>query len=275
MILAETWKSRRVRLGSTWDWCGSGQPIGLTAVKSNRAQYLIRKIKSDINCIHSEESERQNRTENTAPQPSISMTWVAGHMGSEGNEAADALAKEAAEFGSSECHLLPKFLQRRLPTSLSATIQHSKKSTKLENIKRWRRSKRFKRINTIDPELPSQSYIKATEGLNHRQTSVLTQLRTGHIALNKYLHRIQRSETPNCPHCPGIKEDTDHMLLRCWKYAVHRHKLVVMFKHDAYSAKHLLSDRKAIPHTLNFLNKTGRFRNTYGDIKAELIVDDK
>jgi hypothetical protein len=50
-------------------------------------------------------------------------------MGSTGNEAADKLAKAAVEFGSSDKHLLPKFLRTTLPGSLSATKQHIKHVT--------------------------------------------------------------------------------------------------------------------------------------------------
>lgn len=54
------------------------------------AQYLIDKIKADVARIHSEETERKQRTGNAIARPSISITWVAGHVGSEGNEAKEA-----------------------------------------------------------------------------------------------------------------------------------------------------------------------------------------
>lgn len=66
------------------------------------AQYLIDKIKRDINKIHAKGRKkiiRQNAI--NQPEMEITLTWVSGHMGSTGNKAADDLAKEAAEFGSS------------------------------------------------------------------------------------------------------------------------------------------------------------------------------
>jgi len=204
-----------------------------------------------------------------------SMTWVAGHMNSEGNEAVDKLAKEAAEFGSSEQQQLPTFLRRQLPNGLSGYLQQIAQLSKEGNEKWWKRSKRYKRTKTIDPDLSAPNYIKVTNGLNRRQTSVLTQMRTGHDTLNKHLHRIKRADSPGCPYCLNTSEDTTHVLLRCWKYAALRHQLRLTLKRKAYSLQHLLSNRSAIRHTLNFLNKTGRLRATYRDISAELIDDDK
>jgi len=242
--------------------------------KPQSAQYLIDEIKKitlkiQKKALQNQEQGAQQRQQTT------SLTWVAGHMNSEGNEAVDKLAKEAAEFGSSEQQLLPAFLRRQLPKGLSACLQQIAQLTKENNEKWWKQSRRYSRTKTIDPDLPAPSYIKATNGLNRRQISVLTQMRTGHNSLNKHLHRIKRADSPRCPHCPNAYEDATHVLFRCWKYATQRHQLALTLKRKAYSIQHLLSNRSAIRHTLNFLNKTGRFRATYGDISAELIDDNK
>ena len=134
----------------------------------------------------------------------IALTWVARHMGSEGNEAADKQAKLAAEFGSSNNDLLPPFLCRKLLDSLSAVKQQINSDTRKETKSWWKRSKHYRRIRSIDLSLLSLKYIQATSGLNHRQTSILTQLRTGHILLNGHLFRINKIKAPQCPHCPNV-----------------------------------------------------------------------
>ena len=201
----------------------------------------------------------------------IALTWVAGHMGSEGNEAADEQAKLAAEFGSSSNDLLPPFLRRKLPDSLSAVKQQIDSDTKKETKSWWKRSKRYGKIRSIDPSLPSSKYIQATSGLNRRQTSILTQLRTGHIPLNGHLFCINRIEVPQCPHCPIAIEDVAHFLFNCNKYMIQRHRLVIAVKWKAFNVKHILTNPAAIRHTLNFVNNTGRLRHIYGDIGAELM----
>ena len=230
------------------------------------AQYLIDRIKRDISRIHEEEkAKRIRQNAMNRPEMEISFTWIAGHKGSIGNEAADELAKQAAEFGSSNNDLLPPFLRRKLPDSLSAVKQQIDNDTK-------KRSKRYRRIKFIDSSFPSSKYIQATSGLNRRQTSVLTQLRTGHIPLNGHLFRINKTDSPHCDHCPNTMEDVPHLLFHCSKYAIQRHKFVMAIGRKSFNSNHILTNPAAIRHTLNFVSSTGRLRRTYGDISAELMA---
>jgi hypothetical protein len=66
----------------------------------------------------------------------------------------------------------------------------------------WAKSPQVTRINTIDHSLPSQNFLKLVGGCTCAQLSLLMQLQTGRIALNRHLYRLSKTASPQCPHCP-------------------------------------------------------------------------
>ena len=59
-----------------------------------------------------------------------------------------------------------------------------------------------------------------TNNLNNR-TRYRTEIYiiTGHIGLNKHLHRINRSDTSNCPKCTDTEETVAHYIGQCPAYS--------------------------------------------------------
>ena len=93
----------------------------------------------------------------------------------------------------------------------------------------------------IDPAFPSNKYRLLTRDLTRAQTSLITQLRTGHAPLNKRLHRIKKANSPLCKSCLLAEESTHHYLLEC---RAHSHARVAMSRklgRKATSMKHLLN----------------------------------
>jgi len=161
--------------------------------------------------------------------------------------------------------------ERQLPLSISAINQSIGANIKVLTKEWWNRSPRHEKMTHIDPSLPSDKYIKLTSSLNRRQTSILTQLRTGHAPINKHLHRIRNNDTPNCPHttCTGITEDIHHLIFTCPRYTHERYQLTRKIGKMEFSLRKLFADKDTIPHTLNYLNKIGRFKHIYGDVAPD------
>jgi hypothetical protein len=187
---------------------------------------------------------------------------VPGHSGYERNEKADEEAKKAAQGLSSEAKSLPLFLRKRLPASVSALRQNFLTSILKTWKYRWKNSPRYAPLRLIDKSAPSKKLLRLVKGLDRRQASLFTQLRTGHIGLNRHLFRIRKVESPVCPHCRGLTVETvKHVLLDCPFYLRERHILQLKLRRNATSIPFLLSSPVAVKHLLTFIHSTGRFKD--------------
>lgn len=183
------------------------------------------------------------------------------------NERADELAKEAAKGATSDHILLPPFLRKKLPLSVSAIRQAHTDHLRKRWARSWKTSPRFTLLKSIDNSPPSRKFLKITRTLTRRQASVLVQLRTGHSALNQHLFRIHCSESPCCSYCGNLVPETvKHFLLECPLFDHQRHYLARKLKRKATSLAYLLNDPKGIPPLLKFIHYIGRFKAMYGSL---------
>ncbi|KAI0037359.1 hypothetical protein FA95DRAFT_1466860, partial [Auriscalpium vulgare] len=96
--------------------------------------------------------------------------------------------------------------------------------------------------------------------LTRAHSSVLFQLRTGHVPLNKYLYRIGKVDSPRCPSCRHASEDVRHFLLEC---RAHRHERWILqhqWRRQSQDLRFLLSSPKALIAVLRYVQATGRFK---------------
>ncbi|KAI0308856.1 hypothetical protein OF83DRAFT_1033724, partial [Amylostereum chailletii] len=105
---------------------------------------------------------------------------------------------------------------------------------------------------------------KLIEPLTRKQTSILTQLRTGHAPLQSHLHSIGKAEHPNCLLCATGREDVRHYIMRCPKFHEARRRLRRRIGRAADHLEELLTNGAHMDNLFQFINETKRFRTTYG-----------
>ena len=125
-----------------------------------------------------------------------------------GNEKADELAKAGIVSSNLVCSLVPlnhiKNMINGKVTSLTQTMLNSYRHAHTDLILGNHHTKTLKIL---------------TNNINNRtgyRTGICIITGTG---LNKHLHRINRSDTPNCPNCTDTKETVAHYIGQCPAYS--------------------------------------------------------
>jgi ribonuclease HI len=208
----------------------------------------------------------------------LRMVWTPGHENIHGNERADEEAKEAAHGDTSDKKELPIYLRKKpLPHNKSAVAQAFDKRIKEEWRQECEKSHRFERILAIDNSLPSRSFLKYTKGCNRAQTSMLMQLRTARIGLNRHLHQLHQAQEPYCPHCPEEEETVRHFLIECGYYTKIRQPVRMALRRDWRKLDSWLSDKNKRQAVLTYIAKTKRFHSTFNgkDLMKKIETSEK
>lgn len=184
----------------------------------------------------------------------LQLVWVPGHEGVEGNELADLHAKQAA--AGEDCERA-EIHDDWLPDSAAALRAEHRQQSRLQWQRRWTTSEHGYRYSRFDDAPPSAQVPRMYNGLRRAHAAILTQLRTGHIALNHYLFRFGAVDSPLCTRC-GEPETVDHFLLRCSRFLAPRQVLRGQLRGQVLSIHTLLGVRKNLSALMSYVEQTGR-----------------
>ncbi len=173
----------------------------------------------------------------------VSFIWVPAHVGLEGNEVVDILAKQS---------LKSQTIDREIPLSRA----EGKALIKKHVGKVWQEYWDIEDTGRHLYNIQTQVGLGRRMGRSRREEAIITRLRIGHTGLNDTLHRIGRHTDGKCGHC-GEKESVRHVLLECGAYEEERRALAAAGKRAkmVINIKNLLG-RELISHVIKYLKST-------------------
>jgi ribonuclease HI len=145
----------------------------------------------------------------------VTLKWVKAHAGTEGNEEADRLAKEATEV---------RFLgpEPVLPITRSRVTNDMKKIMAKWSGDVWRNTRgcRQSKENMSKLQVGDREYLGS---LHRGDLRLMVAIFTGHCTLNRHMHLLGIADSAGCPKCGSREEDTpDHFMGRCPVFAMKR-----------------------------------------------------
>ena len=223
----------------------------LTTPNSAAGQYLLSSIRQAANRTGSQ----------------LTIRWISSHSKVKGNEAVDKLAKDAAAGRSSARARLPHILRSPLPASALAIKQEYISTLKNKWSTLWGASPRKARLAQFGEAFPFSTFLKRLDSLTRKQSSIILQLRCGHLPLNVYLHRINKSESDRCQACYDEEEQVshpetiNHFIFICPAYNEARTELIDRISLNHFHLSNIMKDTNRLKALTTYINRTGRFRD--------------
>ena len=176
----------------------------------------------------------------------IAIAWIPAHVGIQGNEEADRLARSIVTAPVS-------------PRETSMSKSEIKNAMKHHCSKLW--DERYKSTGKgAHYKIFQPSTMQNLTTISNRKTStIIFRLQTGHCGLKKHLHRIGLSDSPNCDRC-HVPETVDHFLHHCPQYSHKRSPIISRTQQldIPFSLISLLTDPRLLYSVETFIQSTRR-----------------
>lgn len=204
----------------------------------------------------------QTLDQTTTAGLTIHFRWIPAHRDIPGNEAADKAAKEAANSGTTDTDTSDQDPRRSPDNDTNNTIR-----TLLTTAKRtintalhqdwefaWAHAKHGRALHDLGRR-PDKKTLQLHKTLPRPISSIITQMRTGKIGLNAYLHGIDKADTSQCT-CNQGPQTVEHVLLRCRNWKQERQEMWADSR-PVLNVKGVLSDHKLVVRAAHMMLRTG------------------
>lgn len=235
--------------------------------KKGTGQYILKYAEEAL-------SLAAKRAKDTNSTLDMKLRWISAHDDVAGNERADTLAKEAATGKVQPAEYCPLLLHDlpKLPHSKAAVRKEAHQQVSLQWEAKWKKSTHRAKLERVDPGLKIGKYLDMVGDWKKNRTSIITQLRTGHIPLNYHLHRIKKADSPLCPHCNNKEETVRHFLTECPAYDIERKELQNGCRNYDLPLKVLLATAEGMKATIEYVQHTKRFKKPFGSFEGDLVA---